>query len=48
MKSELARKAFTFFWNQMWRDGKRWEEIEPWEREAWRRVVRFIRGEPKP
>ena len=45
-ESELARKSYTIFWRQMWRDSptgkKTWEELEPWERQAWVLVVRFL------
>jgi len=43
--SELDRNCFTIFWRQAWQEHAGWEDIEPWEREAWRMVVGYIKTE---
>lgn len=39
---EKARQAFTLFWRQAWAPHSEWEDVEPWERQAWEMVVEFV------
>jgi len=40
---KLAEQLFTIFWRQSWSLHPGFDEVEPWEREAWLMVATFAK-----
>lgn len=41
----LAKQAFLLFHLREWSHSQTWEQVEPWEREAWIEIARFVATE---